>query len=283
MHRLVRVVRGALALVVAAVTVTAAAASASATPASAVAPDHGYDDWGCRPSAAHPEPVVLIHGLGVTGNQNWDSFDGPRLAAAGYCTFELTYGVLPGGSPGGWAPIAQSSQEITAFVDRVLATTGAARVDLVGHSEGALQALYVTKVLHYAPKVHRVVALAPPTHGTTVSGLPILPLEALFGCAACLEVLPGGSAVQAVDTGPIAQPGVDYTIIATRFDVIVTPADTGFVPEPGVHNRWVQDTCPLDPVGHAGLGFDSGVTTMITNALDPTTPTPVPCTLGPPL
>ncbi|HVV13077.1 esterase/lipase family protein [Amycolatopsis sp.] len=245
---------------------------------------------GCRGGA----PVVLLHGLGANGPDNFSFLD-PYLRQAGYCTFTLTYGQAAPGSPvGGTTAIENSSREIAAFIDRVRQVTGAAKVALVGHSEGAFQSLYVPKVLGYAGKVSRVVALAPPTHGTDVSGLVTLAdllglrpaVDAVLnsaGCQSCPEMLPGGSAVEALTSGPVAQPGVDYTIIASRTDVVVTPPATSFVPESGVHNAFVQDTCPADPVGHGGLAFDGGVADMIGNALDPAGAGPVHCTAGPPL
>lgn len=193
---------------------------------------------------------------------------------------------------GGLTAIEDSSRQIAAFIDRVRKETGSAEVDLVGHSEGAFQALYVPKVLGYAHRIRRVVALAPPTHGTDVSRLVTLAdrigvrstldrLLTTVGCAACPQLLPGGSAVETLTAGPIAQPGVRYTIIASRTDLDVTPHETSFVREPGVRNLFVQDVCPHDPVGHVGLAFDSGVADMIGNALDPRHASPVRCTIGP--
>lgn len=268
--------------------------TAIAAPPAVAAPSAGFDNWACRPSAAHPRPVVLLHGLGGNGPGNY-AYLGPYLAAAGYCAFSVTYGQASPFIPvGGTVSITRSAPQIKAFVDRVRAVTGAAKVDLVGHSEGALQSLYGPKVLGYASAVGRVVALAPPTHGTTFAGLvsvgdylglrPLVDVVlATFGCPVCAELIVGGSAVTRLTDGPIAQPGVDYTIIATRYDALVTPTSTSFVNEPGVHNAYVQDSCPLDPVGHVGLAFDSGVAHMVTNALDPATATPVRCGFGPPL
>ncbi|PSK26613.1 lipase [Nocardia seriolae] len=258
----------------------------------------GYNDFTCKPSAGHPEPVVLLHGLGG----NADGNVGPLaaiLAAQGYCTYALTYGKVDPAFPvGGTIDVDKSAHEIAAFIDKVLASTGASKVDLVGHSEGAFQSLYIPKVLGYSGKVAKVVALAPPTHGTTFIGLvtvaqaadltflvgTVLPL----GCAACDQLIVGGSAVKTLDSGAIAQSGVDYTIIATKADVLVVPhksillntTETAFVAESGVHNSYVQDTCPLDPVGHIGLAYDADVAQMVSNALDPAHTTKVICTVG---
>ncbi|WP_198347353.1 esterase/lipase family protein [Nocardia terrae] len=264
----------------------------------AAATSSGYNDFTCQPSAAHPDPVVLLHGLGG----NADGNVGPlanALAAQGYCTFALTYGKVDPAFPiGGTIDIDKSAREIAAFIDKVRTSTGASKVDLVGHSEGAFQSLYIPKVLGYAGKIGKVVALAPPTHGTTFVGLvtvaqaadltflvdKVLPL----GCPACDQLIVGGSAVQTLDSGAIAQSGVDYTIIASKADVLVVPhksillntTETAFVPEPGVHNAYVQDTCPLDPVGHIGLAYDLDVTEMVSNALDPAHAGKVICSLG---
>ena len=45
----------------------------------------------CRPSAAHPDPVVLVHGFAGNQNDNWQTM-APFLADNGYCVFSLTYG-----------------------------------------------------------------------------------------------------------------------------------------------------------------------------------------------
>jgi len=270
------------------------AISGQSASAATRAPSSGFNDWSCRPSAAHPDPLVLVHGLGGNGPGNF-AYLGPYLAGAGYCAFSLTYGQASPLIPvGGTIAIADSASQITAFIDQVRTATGAAKVDLVGHSEGAFQSLYIPKVLAYGDRVGRVVALAPPTHGTTFVGLvsvgDFLGLRPLvdtvlntFGCQACDQLITGGSAVQTLTAGPIAQPGVDYTIIASQADILVVPHETSFVREPGVHNLFVQDVCPLDVVGHVGLAFDPSVAQLVANALDPAHASPVTCGFGPPL
>jgi pimeloyl-ACP methyl ester carboxylesterase len=258
----------------------------------ATPPSSGFNDWSCRPSAAEPQPVVLLHGLGGNGPGNFATL-GPYLASAGYCVYAPTYGeAIPSLPGGGITPIPQSATEIDAYINQVRAATGAAQVDLVGHSEGAFLALYGPKfVPGETAAVARVVALAPPTHGTSFASLVTISdglagsalTEAIIaaGCPACSELITGSSLVNSLNAGPVTQPGIAYTIIASTHDELVTPYGTEFVGEKDVVNETVQGFCPLDPVGHVGLAYDLDVAQLVRNALDPARPVAVTCTVGP--
>jgi len=243
------------------------------------APTGGVNDPGCRPDGAHPNPVVLLHGLGATYYEDLNVLQS-WLAARGYCTFASTYGAYPQFPlVGGLRSVDESAGEIATYIGQVKSWTGAGKVDLVGHSEGGFQSLYVPKTQGVADDVATVVAIAPPTHGTSFAGLIGIArllgvrngvdaaLKA-FGCVACTQITTGGSAVTALNDGPIAQPGIDYTIIQSRTDELVTPAETAFIREPGVVNQFVQDFCPLDPVGHIGEAYDTNVWNMVANGLE---------------
>src|SRR5919106_6337888 len=65
---------------------------ASGPAPAAAAPSSGFNDWSCRPSAEHPEPVVMLHGLGANGEANYAGYLGPYVADQGYCVFAPTYG-----------------------------------------------------------------------------------------------------------------------------------------------------------------------------------------------
>ncbi|MFC4942457.1 esterase/lipase family protein [Pseudonocardia sp. GCM10023141] len=279
-----RVARLVMAVVVAAgACVVAGVGSASAAPAVAVPAAGGINNTGCRPSAAHPNPVVLLHGLGATYYEDINVLQG-WLAARGYCTFASTYGAYDGFPlVGGLRDIGESAAQIAASITTVLKQTGAAKVDIVGHSEGAFQSLYVSKTQGITDQIDKVVAIAPPTHGTSFAGLYNLAYvfgqserdtvdKALktLGCPACSQLGTGGSAVATLNDGPVAQPGIDYTVITSKFDELVTPTETSFVREPGVVNQYVQDFCPFDPVGHIGEAYDTNVWNMVANGLEST-------------
>jgi triacylglycerol lipase len=259
------------------------------------APPAGANNWSCKPSAAHPDPVVLVHGLGATMAENWSTMS-PLLADNGYCVFALTYGLDPGESyVGGVEPMEVSSQQLASFVDRVLAATGAAKVDLVGHSEGTVMPQYYLKRLGGAAKVNRYVALAPLYQGTTLHGLsagitafatyfPSLadPIESDFAreCGSCLEFLHGSAFLTNLyRDGVYAVPGITYTTIMTRYDELVAPYTSGELHAPNATNIVVQSQCPFDFSEHLTLAWDPVAGQDILNALDPGEAQPVPCTL----
>ncbi|MGI8751925.1 MAG: lipase family alpha/beta hydrolase [Acidimicrobiales bacterium] len=258
-------------------------------------PPPGTNDWSCKPSGAHPLPVILVHGLGANGSDNWGTM-GPLLADNGYCVFTLTYGTDPGENTiGGVRPMEQSSAQLAAFVNRVLAATGASKVDLVGHSEGTVMPQYYLKFRGGAAKVATYVAITPLYQGTTLGGLNALlqafettlpalaqPIESAVasGCGSCQEFLNGSPFLAHLYAdGIYAVGGVAYTTIMTRYDEAVTPYTSGALHAPNATNVVVQDQCPLDFSEHVTMAFDPVTAQDVLNALDPAQTQPVPCTL----
>lgn len=231
----------------------------------------------CALTAAHPYPVVLINGTFANAEDDFAAL-APTLANAGYCVYAFNYGGTPGAFIQSTGPVPASAQQVAAYVDQVRSATGATRVDLVGHSQGGMLAEYYTKLLGGASKVHSVVALSPTTHGTSLDGLALL-AQAIPGanglvgtaCAACVDQETGSAVITQLDNGPIAQPGVTYTVIETLNETVVTPVGSSFIHEPGVTNRYVQSQCPLDTVDHAQLPYDQVVLQDVKNALSPST------------
>ncbi len=63
--------------------------------ASPTASPPGANDWSCRPSAAHPDPVILVHGTFGDMSDSWQALS-PLLYDNGYCVFALNYGSYNG-------------------------------------------------------------------------------------------------------------------------------------------------------------------------------------------
>lgn len=272
----------------------------------------------CTPSAEHPDPVILVHGLAADQNDNWQTLS-PFLADQGYCVFSLTYGNMaslprPFDEIGGLSDMAASAQKLASFVQFVLAATHAEKVDIVGHSEGGTMPDYYLKFLGGSHFVSDFVMLSGLPHGTTFWGLSDLyDLASAYGfsseanaissfCASCTEFLVGSSFMRALDA-PNAQAtpeeaatcpfdgaavdGVDYTSIATEYDELVRPYNSDFIDQRcatagdgiGVDNITVQHQCPTDLADHLSINGDPVAAQDVLDALDPVQVHPVRCTL----
>ncbi|UXY18942.1 lipase family protein [Streptomyces cynarae] len=269
----------------AALALTAAVAFVPAATAEAAAPSTGWNDYSCKPSAAHPRPVVLVHGTFANSVDNWLAF-APYLEDRGYCVFSLDYGQLSGVPLfHGLGPIDQSAQQLSVFVDDVRAATGAAKVDIVGHSQGGMMPRYYLKFLGGAAKVNTLVGIAPDNHGTTLDGLTNL-LPYFPGAQDLLSATTPGLADQVagsafltkLNAGGDTVAGVHYTVIATKYDEVVTPYRSQFLTGSDVHNVLLQDLCGVDLSEHVMIGLSDRIAFHeAANALDPAHATATTC------
>lgn len=248
----------------------------------AARPDYtaGANDWSCRPQAGK-SPTILLPGTFANAGANFTKL-GPRIKNAGFCTFTLNFGQTAAsfGRVGGLAPTADSARQLAAFVDRVLAATGATKVNVVGHSQGGLIPTYFIKRLGGAAKIDKYVGLAPSNHGTELFGIAALGRAlGLLGIAedfASFAQFPGvtSQAVgsQALQTlwadGDAMPAGPSYTVISTRYDEVVHPVANQRLDGPGTRNILLQDLCPLDTTGHVGIAFDEPALQLTVNALN---------------
>jgi triacylglycerol esterase/lipase EstA (alpha/beta hydrolase family) len=264
------------------------AVSVALTPAVAnadPAPRSGWNNYSCKPSAAHPRPVVLVHGTLGNSVDNWLAL-APYLVRRGYCVFSLDYGQLPG-VPffHGLGPIDKSAEQLDTYVDKVLAATGGSEVDLVGHSQGGMMPRHYLKFLGGADKVNALIGLAPDNHGTTLNGLtkllPYFPgAEDLLSAATpgLADQMAGSAFLTKLNAGGDTVPGVRYTVIATRYDEVVTPYRSQYLAGPGVQNVLLQALCAVDLSEHVAIGlFDRIAYHEVTNALDPEHATSTTC------
>ena len=267
-------------------------AGATATALFPTTPPPGADNFSCKPTAAHPYPVVLVNGTFANMDDNWQAAS-PILYNHGYCVFAFNYGGTSATSPiQGIGDIAASASTLSSFVSEVLADTGASKVDLVGHSQGGMMPRYYINFLGGASKVSTFVALAPSNYGTTLDGLTTLAsylgASSLINsglnsvCAACTEQ-EQGSAFLATLNGPAENTtptvaGVNYTVIESVDDEVVTPYTNAFLPRASnVTNITVNAQCALDFSDHLEIAADPVAMADMLNALDPASKVRVPC------
>ncbi|WP_055545417.1 esterase/lipase family protein [Streptomyces kanamyceticus] len=258
----------------------------------------GANDWTCRPSAAHPRPVVLVHGTYENRYNNWARMS-PELKAQGYCVYALDFGdtddagVALAPTVKGYGDIKESSKELAAFVDKVLAASGSGQVDLVGHSQGGTLARWYLKADGGANtsdpsknKVKKIVQLGATNHGTTMSGFTTL-ADALHILKSGEKPLGKAGVQQYVKSDFIKElnadgdtvPGVDYTVIGTKYDEITTPWQSTFMtagPGATVRNITLQEGCSVDLSAHLSMSYSPRAIGLVKRALDPSAP-PAPC------
>ncbi|GAC57085.1 triacylglycerol lipase [Gordonia hirsuta DSM 44140 = NBRC 16056] len=229
-------------------------------PAETVPP--GANVPGCR---SEQPPVVLLHGTAQNQMSAWQ-YLAPTLANAGYCVHSLTYGQTSwSGQVGGLGQREKSARQVAAFVDRVLASSGAGQIDLIGFSQGSAVAQLLSQLPGRAAQIRHLIGLGPSNKGVSTVG-------------SIADRLPArGPGVN--DWGPL-HPGIDYLMVMTRYDEVAAPYTNGYLPaRPNVRNVVVQQQCPGDRVGHIGLPYDSWVAGTVVHTLAGTTGEPR-CTNG---
>jgi pimeloyl-ACP methyl ester carboxylesterase len=239
----------------AAVAVLAAAASPAAAQAAGVGPP-GANDFSCR-STAHPEPVILVHGTFGDMTVSWNTFS-PALKAQGYCVFALDL------VSRAMAPMDQSADKLAAFIDEVRTKTGAAKVSLVGHSQGGMLPRYVAKFRGKLGVIDDIVGLAPSSRGTTN---PLAPPLGGLGCPACAEQAAGSPFMQKLNAPPEAPPPISYTVLSTKYDEVVAPYTSQALSGSTVTNVVLQKRCPEDVTDHVGIIYDPVALRWTLNAL----------------
>ncbi|MQY19204.1 esterase/lipase family protein [Nocardia macrotermitis] len=246
----------------------------------------------CTPGPGHPHPVVVLPGADGTTDHTAAQWN-PMLTALradGGCAFLFQGGIIKGQRWAGDVP--SEARQVADFVTRVRAATGADKVDIVAHSAGAFVTQYYLKVLHGAPFVRDAVLLAPESRGCDGTGLltqygitnpPMTPVQAaevapylvsaltiMFpGMAPAMQMSPTSEVYKAVFDSPVTQPGVHYSVLATRNDHIATPAVTcSLLTEPGVVNVVYEDRFPTSPaVDHSTLRSSPATTAWVIEQL----------------
>jgi triacylglycerol esterase/lipase EstA (alpha/beta hydrolase family) len=216
-----------------ALTLALAVGSLMVTHAASAHPGHG----------APTRPLLLVGG--TFGPASYMDDVRASFVAQG---FDVTTMQLEG-SPPGSADIRTSAQAVCNQIDSIRARTGAATVDVVGHSQGALAVRYCVKSLGGASEVSTMVSLGGPNYGTSRAYL----------CAstACRQMRPGSSFLTELNAG-------DDTPGSVRYVHLFSYEASGGLPgedvplADGATNVAAQDRCPGRQVEHRDE-YDVGI------------------------
>ncbi|MET7772118.1 lipase [Nocardia sp. NPDC005366] len=265
----------------------------------------GTNDWNCKPTESHPRPVVALHGTWMNA-YNGFAFMGQPMKDAGFCVFTFNYGrsnLIQGGGVGALLPgvmgtsyIQDSAKQVATFVDRVLAATGASEVDIVAHSQGGSMANWYTKYEGGAGKVGKLITFGSTHHGTSLDGIgalgrainnfgiDILGFVELFVGHAGIQQTIGSDFTNRLNAAGDTVPGIEYTVVGTRYDEVTTPFELTFLkPGPGatVNNIVLQDGCDSDISDHLTLMYSPRALSIALRALDPVGHPRLDCTFNP--
>lgn len=256
----------------------------------------GANDFTCRPSAAHPRPVILLHGFAANMTESWQTVS-PLLRNAGYCVFALTYGTYapidPSGRVGGLDCIENSASQLAAFVTKVRSATGARKVDLVGWSEGGWLARHYIQFLNGGKYVRNNVGFAPANGPTNREP------AALHGREAAPRRVPAPRAhhqrlgrhppcgasrrPRALRRTERRRRNVGQRLLHEHRQQVRRARATVLGVHPtGLHVRNIvlQTGCPIDFSDHVSIVSTRRATQFMLNALDPAHASRPPCLLA---
>lgn len=217
-----------------------------------VSPGYADDLWQARPTIDRPYPVILIHGT-ISSKNVWQNLV-LRLRDDDFVVFSPDYGVH------GTQDIPTSAQDIGAYIEQVLAATGAEAVDIVGHSQGGLLARYWINELGGEDYVHHLITLGAPHQGTTLMGMlggmfttdmsqrvAAATIRRVFGAAGMQQVI-GSPLMETLAASPETRNHIRYTCYATRNDATVVPHE----------NAFLGDRQPTIPSDHTTFQLEDG-------------------------
>jgi triacylglycerol lipase len=191
-------------------------------------------------SASAKDPIVFVHGWNSSGS-TWNTMIA-RFKADGYTTNELQ----------NWSYNTSQSNATTASqlatrIDQAKAATGAAKVDVVTHSMGALSSRYYLKNLGGTANVDDWVSLGGPNHGTDTATLCAI----FLGQTSCKEMQPGSAFLTALNSVDETPGTVTYGTWWSPCDEVINPDSS--VPISGATNT--QTAC----MTHSNLHEDATV------------------------
>jgi len=188
-----------------------------------------------------PRPIIVVHGYAMN-RANFRPL-ARRLAAAGL-------GPIIGFEYWTLGKTGSAARKLGELIDEVRAVTGAAQVDVIGHSMGGMVGRYHVTLLGGDGVVANLITLGSPHRGTDVSAIGVgRPAK---------ELLLGSTLVQRLDAAPPPT--------RTRLTVMWSRSDA-LVPGPRQARVTGADELLFDDLGHLGLLTDPRVAAAVIERL----------------
>lgn len=220
------------------------------------------------PTPAHAyvgDPVIIVGG--TFANQGLASvYYAPlkaRLQADGYRAY------IWGLPNAGLTDARDSAAALNAYVDSVRAATGASRVDLIAHSQGAMVSRWYIKYLGGVNEVDSLTSLGGVMYGTSLANVAkLLGFGSCVGLVGCQQMAIGSSFLNTLNSGDDTIGSVRYTNIVTSMDEIIIPYTNGYLNNDGNnYNSNVRGPCWGRIIGHVSIALDGAVYSGIQDAL----------------
>ncbi|URN12261.1 triacylglycerol lipase [Streptomyces radiopugnans] len=199
------------------------------------------------PSAYGPgsNPILFVHGWNSSGS-TWNTM-AERFRADGWPAYHLrqwSYNTSQSN--------ATTAQQLATEVDRLLAATGASKVDVITHSMGGLSSRYYAKNLGGAAKIDAWVSLGGPNHGTDTANWCFQ--------TSCSEMRIGSAFLNSLNSG-------DETPGSARYSTWWSPCDTVINPDSSVALSGAVNTRTAC-LSHSGLLSDATVYGQVRDTVD---------------
>lgn len=191
--------------------------------------------------AAPTTPVVFVHGF--SGNAtNWTTAM-TVFKAGGYSgnqLFAFEYN--------SYGDNRTNAAALSTYVGKVLAQTGAAKVDIVNHSMGGLVSLWYLKQLGGAAKVSHLASIAGANHGTNIAATCLI-------FTTCQQMYPGSSFINTLTSGDETPGSTLYATWYSSCDGVILPytstrlsGATNNLISCQSHNGFLTDTAVLTAI-----------------------------------
>jgi triacylglycerol lipase len=164
------------------------------------------------PAAAQAHtPILFVHGWSESSSL-WTTMIG-RFEKDGWGKAELTNWTYNTSQSN-----VTTAKEVATKVSEIKTKTGAAKVDLITHSMGALSTRYYIKNLGGESTIESWVSLGGPNHGTTTANL--------CSQASCVEMRVGSTFLNALNAGDETPGSVRYATWWSPCDEIINPHES---------------------------------------------------------